>query len=217
MSGVFLFAGPSLYGSDKTLITRSITKLLPPAKRNDIPRLIEKEAAGVIILADGNFHNVLAVGHVELRTALDHGWDVWGCSSMGAIRACEMANLGMKGYGAVYKLFMDDPDFRDDEVALLHSATSPYMPVSEPLVNIRFFLNQLVDSKMITAAQSSMVIENLEACWYGERTLYKLKELLGDSKPIMQRLENFAPYRIKNIDLQNMLLERPWIQSNKMS
>lgn len=206
MSRVFLFAGPSLYGLNRDLITSASVVLLPPAKRDDIRHLIEKESPGVIILADGNFHNVLAVSHVELRTAINMGWDVWGCSSMGAIRACEMAQLGMKGYGLVYQSFMDDPDFRDDEVALLHGPAPDYFPVSEPLVNIRFFLNQLVTKALISADQSLQIIEHLSECWYGDRSLYALKQLLGNT----EEMKHFDHYRVKNIDLQNMLLERPW-------
>ena len=62
---------------------------------------------------------------------------MWGLSSMGAIRAREMAHLGMRGYGSVYAPFATEGDFQDDEVALLHEPNAPYRPVSEPLVHLR--------------------------------------------------------------------------------
>ena len=38
---------------------------------------------------------------------------------MGAIRAREMAHLGMRGFGRVFERFVAEDDFQDDEVALL--------------------------------------------------------------------------------------------------
>ena len=137
----FLFAGPSLLDSNSRQLDTSFVRLKPPAKRGDIDLLLnEEDAAGTIILADGRFHSELAVGHSELRRAIRAGWEIWGVSSMGAIRACEMRSTGMKGFGVIYGFFMDDPDFADDEVALLHIPDPPYHAVSEPLVHTRMFL-----------------------------------------------------------------------------
>ena len=40
---------------------------------------------------------------MEIRSAIQAGWRVIGCSSMGALRALEAAPLGMLGYGMVYR------------------------------------------------------------------------------------------------------------------
>src|SRR4051812_45698286 len=83
----------------------------PPASRGDIAALDDSHP-GVIALIDGRFNEQLAVGHAELRRAIERGWDVWGLSSMGAIRAYEMRGLGMKGFGTVYQHFLALGDFR---------------------------------------------------------------------------------------------------------
>jgi len=69
---------------------------------------------------------------------------------MGAIRASEMIPAGMKGYGLVFNHFANDPDFRDDEIALLHEVKNPYTPVSKPLIHIRYFLDHLLNERQIT-------------------------------------------------------------------
>src|SRR4051795_13634825 len=93
---LILFAGPSMPGS---LRLPEGATVLPPVRRGDVPALLRDRRPGALAIADGLFHQSLAVGHVEIRDALDAGWQVWGLSSMGAIRACEMRYLGMRGCG----------------------------------------------------------------------------------------------------------------------
>ena len=72
---------------------------------DDILKLLKQEFEGNIVIVDGIFQQVIAVGHAEIREALEKGIDILGMSSMGAIRAYEMRDLGMKGYGKVYDWF----------------------------------------------------------------------------------------------------------------
>jgi hypothetical protein len=139
---IFLFAGPTLARSPHARVLVRGVSVRSPVKRGDVERLVEAYPAsrgrpGVIVLADGLFHDTLAVGHAELRAALRAGWRLWGLSSMGAIRAHEMAPLGMRGFGRVYERFQAEPDFQDDEVALLHGPAPEYRTLSEPLVHLR--------------------------------------------------------------------------------
>ena len=98
----------------------------PPVRRLDVAKLTATERRpGTLVIVDGLFHDTLAVGHAEIREAMRRGWRVWGLSSMGAIRAREMAPLGMKGFGRVFERFEAEADFQDDEVALLHEPRPP--------------------------------------------------------------------------------------------
>ncbi len=102
-------------------------------------------------IVDGQFLRCLSVGHAEIRLAIAKSWQVWGLSSMGAIRACEMKHLGMRGYGEVYQWYCRDECFRDDEVALMHRPNPPYDAVSEPLIHIRVWLQELVKNPAFAA------------------------------------------------------------------
>ena len=128
---VVMFVGPTLGEGRRarSLAAARGVRLRPPVKRRDLSNFLAKvrrQRPGVICIVDGVFHDRLAVGHAEIREALERGWRVWGLSSMGAIRAREMQSLGMRGFGRIYELFNTGRDFQDDEVALLHEPTAPY-------------------------------------------------------------------------------------------
>lgn len=207
-----VFAGPSLPSGRGRVEGVSIR---PPARRGEIDALVGAEPAGILALADGVFHQTLAVGHAELRTAVALGWQVWGLSSLGAIRACEMRSLGVRGFGVVYQQFVDDETFSDDEVALLHGPEPPYQAVSEPLIHLRIGLQALVESHTITAAERARLLRRLKQMWYGDRTLGFVRNAILQQHPtagpaLDEWLAGFDGYRVKTLDLERFLSERPW-------
>src|SRR5262245_21414176 len=117
----YIFVGPTLHRGLAAKLPFALDDfvILPPVKRGDMQRLLGSTRPGIVAVVDGLFHrNNLAIGHAELRDAIAGGWQVWGLSSMGAIRAAELRTLGMRGCGRVYSRYVEDPTFRDDEVAL---------------------------------------------------------------------------------------------------
>lgn len=217
-NNLHIFIGPTLNGYDTQIENPPGTAVwYPPVKRNDINYLSQKEAPSTIVIVDGYFHNYLAVGHKEIREAIKLGWKIWGLSSMGAIRAAEMVSLGMKGYGAVYKHFVTDPDFKDDEVTLLHSPEKPFIPISEPLIHIRYALDYLVMSKQITIKEQKKIVRLLSSMWYGDRTLYLLRELLKSETKFNEKadiddfLSGFEKFRVKSIDFISFMRSKIWL------
>lgn len=212
-----LFAGPSLQGIDSKLLCGVV--MHPPVKRGDIERLVAQNPPSNLAIVDGVFHTHPAVGHSEILDALGAGWNIWGLSSMGAIRACEMDTLGMTGFGEVYRQFASDPDMSDDEVTLIHQAQEPFLSLSEPLIHIRMFLRKLTTDQIITPEQEQDILHYLKNMWYGYRTLNSLKEALL-ALPIMAKkidiaLDNFSAYRIKSLDLTDFLILQPWTRTVK--
>jgi hypothetical protein len=206
-----LFAGPSLTEDCRRRLKTPLVDLREPAIRGDIDALIMEGATPqLVIIADGRFHSRLSVGHAELRRALALGIQLWGVSSMGAIRACELQGLGMNGYGDVFARFMSDADFSDDEVALLHEESIPHRSLSEPLVHIRLFLSVQVSAGRIREQQSAEILRKLKNTWFGYRTLTYLKQLLADEcgwcgGTLDAGLADFSQYRTKSTDLGNLL------------
>lgn len=212
-----LFAGPTLFGLDSgPLSAPAGVTILPPAGRGDVEAATAGRGPGVLILVDGVFHDRLAVGHAELRDTIRAGWRVWGLGSMGAIRAYEMRSLGMKGFGAVYGRFVGEPDFQDDEVALLHQPEQPYAAFSEPLIHMRAALDYVVDAGILDRNAAISVICDLKSRWYAERTLSLFRSILLASSPasahdaIVSELREFDRFRVKSEDLARFLAERPW-------
>lgn len=211
MTNVHLFVGPSAHGVAQP-IPRDI-HTHAPARRGAIDRLLEEHPTpGVILLADGTFHSYPSVGHRELRDALTAGWRVWGLCSMGAIRAAEMHPLGMRGYGTVYRQFVDDPDFADDEVALIHGLEPPFRAVSEPLVHIRAYLHHLRAQGTLPEPRIDETLNDFKNRWYGERTLPSLAQHLEELGHATARndMKEFGRFRLKTHDLEAFLAERPW-------
>jgi hypothetical protein len=210
-----LFAGPTLADVDTSALRE--VRLCPPVRRGDVNQIVESGGdPGVMIVADGIFHNHPSVGHAELRLAIEHGWQVWGVSSMGAIRAAEMRSFGMRGFGRVYERFASDPDFTDDEVALLHSDVQPYKPLTEPLIHVRCFLDALIQRNRLEESQQHAILAELELLWFGHRSLRLVAQLLKThtglrDDEIDAELRMFRKYRIKTDDLEALLKTRPWL------
>jgi hypothetical protein len=186
----------------------------PPARRDSVSQLTEQHGTpGVILLADGTFHSYPAVGHRELREALEAGWQVWGLCSMGAIRAAEMHTLGMRGYGAVFKAFVNDPDFADDEVALVHGLEPPFVPLSEPMVHIRAYLEHLRATAALPTRQVDQTLAHFKDRWYAERTLPALAEYLVGlgHRTASTEVREFDRFRLKTHDLAAFLTDKPWM------
>lgn len=216
-SKCFIYAGPTLVGaSTAAALSKRGAKVLPPVKRGDIDALMSKCSPGVIAIVDGLFHQCLSVGHAEIRSAVANGWQVWGLSSMGAIRAYEMREMGVRGYGRVYELFGQFEDFRDDEVALMHELQPSYRPLSEPLVHIRFWIRDLVTMRLLSTRQGERLVNRLMSIWYGDRTLAAVRSMVIDLIPhradqVDKSFANFDRFRVKCHDLADFLRERPWL------
>lgn len=214
----YIFAGPSLFGTGIDADADGEVRWLPPARRGDIEALLtSRTAPGVIGLADGTFHAYPSVSHIELREAMEAGWSVYGLCSMGAIRASEMRHMGMRPWGQVARMFCEIADFADDEVALVHAAVAPYVPLSEPLVHIRRFLLDAFERGWLDRGRCDRILESLRQRWYGERTLASLGQALHAEMGVQQlpaemarALAAFNAYRIKQADLLSFVVDKPW-------
>lgn len=216
MAEPVLFVGPTGFGIAPERFAEAGIRVLPPARRDDVARLVESVEPGVLILCDGAFETVPAVSHRELCGAIDAGWQVWGVSSLGAIRAYELRDEGMRGFGGVYAMFERHAEFADDEMCLLHCPEPPYFPVTEPLVNVRHALEQRGAELGIHAASARAAIEALRALWFGERTPERVREALlyqaGMAPDAAQALLDWlSSNRLKSTDLARLVATRPWI------
>jgi hypothetical protein len=162
-----VFLGPSLpVAQARSLLD---AQFLPPAERGSVHRALSADPR-VIVLVDGVFHGSPSIWQRELLDAIEDGVTVIGAASMGALRAVELAPLGMIGCGQVFRWYRDGVIEADDEVALLHSdAESGYRALSEPLVNIRATLAAAVRAGCLTSSRAETLIEYARRLHYPER------------------------------------------------
>ncbi|WP_160150558.1 TfuA-like protein [Nonomuraea solani] len=178
MSGprTVVFAGPSLRG---IRLRNPAFAVRPPVRRGDLPALLaEDDPPDAVCLVDGYFHHALSVGHREILAALRAGVRVYGCSSLGALRAVELRDQGMAGHGWVYRRYLTEPGRGDDEVALVHSPEPPYEPRSDPLVNVEFAITRLVGAGLVPA-------------WIGERLLAGQRDLFYPERDFTQAAAHY--------------------------
>ena len=144
---VAIFVGPTFPFGQITNYLQIPATILPPIKRGDIDDI--KHTHDVIVIIDGVFHSTLSVSAREILLALREQKVIYGCSSMGALRAAELDKFGMIGFGKVYEMYANQTITSDGEVALLFDPIT-FENMTIPMVNIRFGIAQAVTQKIIT-------------------------------------------------------------------
>lgn len=134
-----VFAGPTISKAEIEYHIDAI--VMPPAAAGSIVKAMSTYKPSTIILIDGVLVQHPAVRHKEIMWALSKGVEVWGCSSIGALRAAELVFEGMRGWGLVYRWYRRTALADDDEVVV---ATAPpelgYAALSDALIDMRLSL-----------------------------------------------------------------------------
>src|SRR6266568_28399 len=112
-----VFSGPSLPPSKAPVYPG--LEWRPPVRQGDVYMAAQSRPA-LIGIIDGYYETVATVWHKEILWAMAQGIHVYGAASIGALRAAELADFGMKGIGAIFRLFYTAALQDDDEVAVLH-------------------------------------------------------------------------------------------------
>ena len=177
MPDVVVFLGPSLSQARAEEILQGLqvqADWRPPARRGDIYRAAQ-EGAQIILLIDGVFFQHSSVAHKEVIYALEAGARVLGASSMGALRASELDVYGMEGVGLIYEAYKNGRLVSDDEVALTFDPFT-YEPRSEPLVNIRFNLEEAWQKGVICTSSKDRLLRCAQSLYFPERSYERMME-----------------------------------------
>ncbi len=191
---IIIFSGPTL--SHSRIGARPDLICLPPARRGDIHRALQLKPA-IIGIIDGFFQGELSIWHKEILWAMSQGVHVFGSSSMGALRAAELHQFGMRGIGKIFESYRDGVLEDDDEVALIHGPQDMgYVGLSEPMVNIRATLEKAVGNGVLTAKLATRLCETAKATYYRDRNWEALLALPQDKKKHaaqMRALKDWLP------------------------
>ena len=197
-----VFLGPSLS-------LKEAQKILPdaafhaPVRCGDIIKALRLHPKTIVII-DGFFEQTAAVWHKEILLALSLGVQVYGASSMGALRAAELDSYGMVGVGQIFEWYRDAVIIDDDEVALVHTNDDSFVSTLTPMVNVRVTLEAAIKGKIVSAAQAEALLAEIKSQPYYNRSLFetvkKLPALAAwltehyidqkklDAKQLLQRL-----------------------------
>lgn len=173
-----VFLGPSL--SVKEAKQYLDAEYLPPCAMGDVLRCLNNNPSAILIV-DGFFEQCPAVWHKEILFALSEGTPVYGCSSMGALRAAELHSFGMIGLGKIFEDFASCRLEDDDEVTVVHSEQADgYRPVSEAMVNIRYALNEALKLGLLTDTEVNTLVQSAKSMFYPKRNWQALIQVAAN-------------------------------------
>jgi hypothetical protein len=202
-----IFTGPSLPPAEAVNTLAGAT-VLPPIKRGDLASIRSLNPDAIAII-DGEFFQNLAVSPKEILPLLERGVRVYGASSVGALRAVEIAKFGMIGVGRVVRLFRMGVLDGDDEVALTYCPET-YRHVSEPLVNIRYALRGAVRAGVLDNGDEQAIIARVKRAYFPDRTRPFVLSIAGEisGQAQSERLRPFLEaetYDVKLADARALL------------
>lgn len=171
---VIAFVGPSrpaqIFDSERSIEWRG------PAARGDLDAL-DAAPGDVVALIDG----VMITGHspspTECFRLMSRGVRLAGSSSVGALRAVELRNLGMTGHGWIYRRILDKTITFDDElVSDLDPRT--YEATSVFPANVRFGLDAAVRAGLLEPAVAAAALDAVRGVPLAERGLGRITDVL---------------------------------------
>jgi hypothetical protein len=172
-----VFLGPTLSPADAAAVLPA--RYLPPARQGDVYRAMSEMRPRAIGIVDGYFQWAPSVWHKEILWAMQQGVHVFGAASMGALRAAELADFGMRGVGRIFEAYRsgalveagNEPFEDDDEVAVTHGpAESGYVAASEAMVNIRCTLASAQAAGVIGARTGVRLAAIAKSSYFPDRS-----------------------------------------------
>jgi hypothetical protein len=204
-----IFTGPTISVQHASEVLKAL--YLPPVAQGDIIRVTRLRPT-VIGIIDGYFERMPAVWHKEILYAMSKGVHVFGSSSMGALRAAELAAFGMEGVGAIYEAFLNGQLEDDDEVAVVHGSTEDgYRVMSEAMVNVRATLDRAVAEGVLPPPRLTLLLRITKELFYPERNYsHILQKAVAEGMPMgeahqLQKWLNLHKIDQKREDARHML------------
>ncbi len=163
----YIFTGPTLSSADALKVLNAT--YLPPVQQGDVYRVALRQPRAIGII-DGYFEGVPAVRHKEILWAMTQGIQVFGSASMGALRAAELQQFGMKGIGKIFTAYQTGEYADDDEVAVVHGQRNAgYAVVTEAMANIRATLAHAEAKHIISTETRQALVKIGKALFYKQR------------------------------------------------
>ncbi|MEM7394218.1 MAG: TfuA-like protein, partial [Verrucomicrobiota bacterium] len=139
-----VFSGGSLAGTKAPADDSEVW--VEPAEQGDMVAAV-MDGFETLLIIDGYFYTRFPCTTFEVMLALEQGINVFGSSSMGALRAVELDRFGMIGVGFVFDYLKARP------IKPYHVVAQTYddldRPISTPLIEILFFLRSAVEEGLL--------------------------------------------------------------------
>jgi hypothetical protein len=198
-----VYLGPSL-SPEEALALLPGARIQPPIHRGELYR-DRMLRYSVFVILDGAFFQNEAVSPREVVDVLGDGALVVGASSMGALRAAECWPAGMRGVGAIYRLFRAGRLRSDDEVAVSVDPDSRHRALSVPLINVRHALRKAVRARLLSLDQAQAAVEAAVRMHYPDRTWPRILRAAGLPDEQGSRRQFLERFDLKKADAARAL------------
>ncbi len=162
-----IFVGPTLTIAEVAKVIDADCR--SPVAQGEIYRAA-LDGPGMIGIIDGYFDGVPSVWHKEILWAMSQGIQVFGSASMGALRAAELCDFGMRGVGQIFEDYRSGRLEDDDEVAVIHAPPGMgFTALSIPMVSVRATLQRAVADGVVSQAAALEICSCAKALYYADR------------------------------------------------
>ena len=186
-----IFAGPSMPPPTQPIAG---IEWRPPVRQGDL-YLAALSGPTIIGVVDGYFEIVPTVWHKEILWAMAQGIHVYGAASLGALRAAELTDFGMKGTGHIYRQFRTGQLTDDDEVAVLHGpAETNYVQVTDAMVNVRATIDRALQQGIIEPAFAVRLVSIGKSLFYKDRTYEAILDAVIEQGLAPEATRRFAAW-----------------------
>ncbi|MGA5552086.1 TfuA-like protein [Streptomyces pseudogriseolus] len=160
----------------------------PPVKHGDLFDLCLRPGDQVLIV-DGVYQHYAPVRHKEILAQLARGVHVFGTASLGALRAAELADFGMRGLGEVYAEARAGRLVADADVAVLHADDhAGARRLTEAMVSVRHGLAELLRDGKLDTGQAARLEQAAARLHFTERSATGLRHTAGADRDAMHLL-----------------------------
>ncbi len=198
-----LFAGPSLHGVDTSKYPW--LDVCGPACQSDIYSVLNHKHYTRIILADGLYKSIPAPWHKEILLALEMNIEVYGVASLGALRAAELNEYGMKGSGKVYE-YISSNIVDDSEVAVMHKPQkNQWEAMTLAHVEVKYWSEKIEEEGRIGKNISREIIKWSKNKHFERRTKKALISQLELGLQDANKIVRDTWFSQKQLDLANLI------------
>lgn len=164
---VLIFAGPTISRQEIGQYLDAL--VLPPSAQGDILTSLERYRPQAIGIIDTAFPRSAWVS--EVHYALRSGVAVYGAGAQGALRAVELQDYGMKGYGKVFHDFATGQQTNDAAVLCRYTEQDGmFARTSETLVNAQASLSAALNAGILDDTTFRRLSHKAQELYWQERT-----------------------------------------------
>lgn len=179
-----IFVGSSLAQEEAKQLHPN-AQIMDPVRRGELKGLVlgDPDTPFRILVVDGIFSGASAPSPSEFADLSSRQRvSLYGCSSMGAVRAVECEPAGMRGTGTVFHGFRSGILRDDTEVAVAVDPDSGFRSVTVALVDIRWYIAKRRRSAGLSAKQCKMITEEAERIHFLERSKSAIRAMASASE-----------------------------------